>query len=158
MQGVGQNFGRLPKVLLFLCLAEVIEGQGSCESSLLQTHAPNAPEPSEAASCLSFIHIPKTGGFSIEMARLSAAGISAPEGHNSRNWQSLEGCTTWRGQVASKCNQVKHIKPFIIGTVKGIEPLVLLSLRSRSIMIVDAAARFFEDRRREREREGELPP
>mmetsp|Transcript_29913 Transcript_29913/g.48334 ORF Transcript_29913/g.48334 Transcript_29913/m.48334 type:complete len:332 (+) Transcript_29913:61-1056(+) len=80
MQGVGQNFGRLPKVLLFLCLAEVIEGQGSCESSLLQTHAPNAPEPSEAASCLSFIHIPKTGGFSMEIARLSAAGINAPEG------------------------------------------------------------------------------
>eukprot|EP00435_Cladocopium_sp_Y103_P010684 s2071_g2.t1 len=83
MQGVGRQ-ARLPK-LLFLCLATSIadeghEGlKGSCESSLLQTHV--APETSEPVkSCLSFIHIPKTGGYSMEVARLDAAGISAPEG------------------------------------------------------------------------------
>ena len=31
-------------------------------------------------SCLSFIHIPKTGGYSMELARLRADGIRAPEG------------------------------------------------------------------------------
>ena len=101
MRGVGRQ-ARLPKVLLFLGFAVPAGGlKGSCESSLLQTHAASEP----VASCLSFIHIPKTGGFSMEVARLDAAGIDAPEGHSICR-AGLH--FTWRGQGRGRYNQLNY--------------------------------------------------
>lgn len=58
--------------------------QASCESSLLQTHRKHLNQWRHACPSSAFIHIPKAKGFSMEMARLLAAGISAPEGHSQR--------------------------------------------------------------------------
>lgn len=68
------------------------------ETSLLQTpkkvsHRPTQTQKAltDAKDCLSFIHIPKTGGQSMETARLNSAGIQAPEGCSARTLLRLLG-------------------------------------------------------------------
>lgn len=76
----------------------------TCEgTSLLQTpkasHIQKQASLSDAKeSCLSFIHIPKTGGQSMETARLNSAGIQAPEGCSAKTfcgWEHAGPARPW---------------------------------------------------------------
>ena len=67
--------------LVGFVLAVLARSEETCENSLLQARPSNhsahvTSHSSQNASCLSFIHIPKTGGGSIEKARLEGAGIN----------------------------------------------------------------------------------